>query len=256
MDGVSVIIPIKGSLNLTPLLASINQDICEIIIIGNCIENTNATGINIKFINTDENRSVARNLGAKQAKYQYLLFLDADMELSGNLINESLKEMGFLDALIFPEISLGNTIVAKGRRFERLGLYRSLYFEAPRMIRKNIFFRVGGYDPNLNAFEDLDLTRKIVRGNFKIGWSKCFIYHHEEDINLLRYLKKRIKYSIRNKTTFTNIDKDYSKQLVKIKNRYNSFLNSIRIYKRRSVYYLPFYLVVTLINVFTYLLIK
>ena len=85
------------------------------------------------------------------------------MELSGNLIKESIKEMSSLDALIFPEITIGNSIVAKGRRFERLGLYRSLYFEAPRMIRKDVFFEVGGYNPRLNAFEySLSKFVKIV----------------------------------------------------------------------------------------------
>jgi hypothetical protein len=256
MDGTSVIIAVKGKSNLTNLLESIDPNVCEVLIIGESLENYNLSGMNVKLIYTDENRSVARNMGAEQAQHQFLLFLDSDMELTGNLIKESIKEMSSLDALIFPEITLGNTLVAKGRRFERLGLYRSLYFEAPRMIRKDVFFEVGGYNPRLNAFEDLDLTRKIVNGNFKIGWSNCVIYHHEENINLIGYIRKRITYTTKNKTIFTNFDKEYSRQLVKIKNRYNSFLNSIRIYKMRSACYLPFYFVVTLINLLTYMLIK
>ena len=81
MNEVSVIIPVKGKVNLTALLESIDQNICEILIIGKTIENFNLAGLNVKLIDTDENRSVARNIGAELAQHQYLLFLDADMEM-------------------------------------------------------------------------------------------------------------------------------------------------------------------------------
>ncbi len=252
MEGISIIIPVKGKLNLNKLINSIDYNLYEIIIVGD-----NSIQLNsIKFIKSDAKRSEARNIGANNAKYNFLLFLDADMELSTNFIKNILLDINGYDALIFPEITTGKSIIAKGRRFERSGLYKSLYYEAPRMVKKNIFLALKGYDKNLNAFEDLDFTRKLIKNNFKIGWSDNIIIHHEEDVNFFNYIKKRIMYTKDNKMIFSKKDEKFFKNITKFGNRYNTFLNSIRIYKYKSIYYIPSYFVVTLINILTFTVIK
>lgn len=256
MEGVSIIIPIAGETNLEKLLNSINYDLYELIIVGNNIDKSILTRYRINFIKIDVNRSEARNIGAINARNEYLLFLDSDMELTNNFIESAINNIKNFDALIFPEITVGNSIIAKGRRFERAGLYKTLYYEAPRMIKKDVFINLGGYNEELNAFEDLDLTRKLLNDNFKIGWSDNIIIHHEEDVNLFNYIRKRINYTKNNKKIFLNNDAIFFKQVIKLKNRYNAFINSIRIYKLKSIYYLPSYLMVTLINVFTFMIIK
>jgi glycosyltransferase involved in cell wall biosynthesis len=256
MEGVSIIIPIAGETNLEKLLNSINYDLYELIIVGNNIDKSILTRYRINFIKIDVNRSEARNIGAINARNEYLLFLDSDMELTNNFIESAINNIKNFDALIFPEITVGNSIIAKGRRFERAGLYKTLYYEAPRMIKKDVFINLGGYNEELNAFEDLDLTRKLLNDNFKMGWSDNIIIHHEEDVNLFNYIRKRINYTKNNKKIFLNNDAIFFKQVIKLKNRYNAFINSIRIYKLKSIYYLPSYLMVTLINVFTFMIIK
>ncbi len=256
MEGVSIIIPIAGETNLEKLLNSINYDLYELIIVGNNIDKSILTRYRINFIKTGVNRSEARNIGAINARNEYLLFLDSDMELTNNFIESAINNIKNFDALIFPEITVGNSIIAKGRRFERAGLYKTLYYEAPRMIKKDVFINLGGYNEELNAFEDLDLTRKLLNDNFKMGWSDNIIIHHEEDVNLFNYIRKRINYTKNNKKIFLNNDAIFFKQVIKLKNRYNAFINSIRIYKLKSIYYLPSYLMVTLINVFTFMIIK
>lgn len=256
MNGVSIIIPVKGNFNLKPLLSSIHYDDYEAIIVGTDSGYTDSIRDKIRFVRSDENRSEARNIGSKLAKYENLLFLDADMDLSDNFLANAIIDAGKFDALIFPEVTLGSGIIARGRRFERTGLYRSLYFEAPRMIRKDIFNLIGGYDKDMNAFEDLDLTSRLLRGNFSVGWSDNVIFHHEEHLGIIDYLKKRVHYTHANKGIFLNENQDFSRQMVKIENRYGCFLNSVRIYRMRSIYYLPFYFVVTLINVLTYVVVK
>ncbi len=256
MEGISIIIPLGGETNLEKLLNSINYDLYELLIIGNNIDKSLLTRYRINFIKTNVKRSEARNIGSINARNKYLLFLDSDMELTSNFIESALNKIKNFDALIFPEITVGKSIIAKGRRFERAGLYKTLYYEAPRMIKKDVFVDLGGYSQELNAFEDLDLTRKLLNNNFKIGWCDNIIIHHEEDVNLLNYIRKRINYTKTNKNIFSNNDMDFFNQVIKLKNRYNAFINSIRIYKLQSLYYIPSYLVVTLINVFTFMIIK
>lgn len=256
MNGVSIIIPIKGNVNLKPLLVSIKYLRYEVIIVGDNAGDIDLNKPCINFIKSNENRSEARNIGAKHAKFEILLFLDGDMELSDRFIDGAFNYISEFDALIFPEITLGNTIISIGRRFERIGLYKSLCFEAPRMIRKSVFSNINGYNKDLNAFEDLDLTRKLLNNNFKIGWSDNIIFHHEEDVNFRDYVKKRIYYTKTNKIIFLNEDNNFFRQITKFKCRYNSFLNSIRYYRLKSIYYLAFYFMVTSINVFTFTVFK
>jgi len=256
MDGISIIIPVKGALNLKTLINSIDYDLCEIIIVGNDESNIKLYSEKVKFIKSDAKRSAARNMGVNNAKYNFLLFLDADMELTKNFIKNALFDINGYDALIFPEMTTGKSIIAKGRKFERSGLYKSLYYEAPRMVKKNVFLYNKGYDVKLDAFEDLDFTRKLLQNNFKIGWSDNFIIHHEEDINFFNYIKKRMVYTKGNKIIFSKKDQKFFKNLTKFGNRYNAFINSIRIYKFKSIYYIPFYFVVTLINVLIFTVIK
>lgn len=256
MKGVSIIVPVWGNINLKPLLKSIKDVKYELIIVGNISDDIDSSGPYINYIRTNENRSEARNIGASFANYETLLFLDSDMELSDNFFDKSLNDISEHDALNFPELTLGNNIIAMGRRYERVGLYRSIYFEAPRMIKKPAFNKINGYNKRLNAFEDLDLTRKLINNDFSIGWSDSIIYHHEENIKFIDYLKKRISYTRDNKIIFSNEDTDFVHHIRKIRYRYNSFLNSARYYGMKSIYYIPAYLIVTLINVFTFVVIK
>ena len=152
MTGVSIIVPVKGDFNLKALLDSIGYSEYQIIIVGDSLGNAYINLPCITFIKSRVNRSEARNIGAKYSKYEILLFLDSDMELSNDFLDGDLNQILDFDALIFPEITLGNTIIAVGRRFERIGLYKSLYFEAPRMIKKSVFNNFLVKSRSSNAF--------------------------------------------------------------------------------------------------------
>src|SRR5258708_4868852 len=93
-------------------------------------------------------RSDQRNYGAKKASGDYLLFLDADMELTPSVIESAVKrvekEPG-VAAVIIPEESVGNGYWAKVKAFERSFYIGDLSIEAPRFINKKVFLKVGGY---------------------------------------------------------------------------------------------------------------
>ena len=233
IKGVSIIIPTKNSGNtIESLLKSIYstnfQGIEVIVVDSNSTDNTKeiCSEYKCKFIESKLGRSQGRNIGAQQSSYNNLLFLDSDMEVSAKVLSASINCQEY-DALIFKEITTGNNVVAKIRRFERIGIFGTLYPEAPRCIRKNIFNNLGGYNETMEGFEDLDLHSRIIKKGFNVRWNSSIIYHHEDDISLLRYLKKR-KFYLLYLNNFKRLNPNYYEKLTSFRLRLSGLYNSVK----------------------------
>jgi len=233
---ISIIIPTKDSeAYLEKLLVSIksNKNINYEIIIVDSNSTDKTITISKKYdctiVNSDSERSESRNIGAIKSSSDLLLFLDSDMEINESFLRNCLNEMKNYDALIFMEITTGGNMVSRIRRFERIGFFKTLYLEAPRCIKKNVFLKIGGYDLNLSGAEDLDLNSKLINSNFKICWSNSIIMHHEDSMTIKKYIKKRIYYnSFMN--DFYKKDETYFKKIVSVKIRLIALKNSLIYY--------------------------
>lgn len=141
-------------------------------------------------------RSAQRNYGAAHSKGGWLLFLDADMELSKDVIKDCLNVLSKSDAkiLTIPETTVGNSFLGRVRRFER-GMYvNEVDYEVPRMFDRKLFFQYDGYDEELTGPEDYDLPYRMGDKN-KIVRSNEYLYHHEEKLTLGRLLWKKFYYA-------------------------------------------------------------
>jgi glycosyltransferase involved in cell wall biosynthesis len=140
-------------------------------------------------------RSSQRNYGAQVASGEYLLYLDADMILSPNVIEKCVEkcEIDRVDALYVPERIVGEGFWIKVRDFER-SFYTGTVIDAVRFIRKELFEKVGGFDENLVGPEDWDFDRKIRKISIT-GIASMPLYHNEGRFNIKRYLKKKSYYS-------------------------------------------------------------
>lgn len=123
-------------------------------------------------------RSVARNIGAALSSGFYLAFLDADdiwlptkLEKQVQLL-QSQGNLGlvYCDVIYFDgetKEDIGAfsqmTKLERGSVFERL-LWKGNFIQSPTpVIRREVFDRVGGYDPSLVPLEDWDLWLRITR---------------------------------------------------------------------------------------------
>lgn len=145
-------------------------------------------------------RSAQRNFGAKKARGKYLLFLDADMELTSKVVASCVEvaEKEDIAGVVIPEQSIATNFWGRVKAYER-----SFYNErgdpitdAARFFSKKVFLSVGGYDESITGPEDWDFPDRIREAGFKIGRSKEKIYHHEQRISLRSLFRKKFYYGL------------------------------------------------------------
>ena len=194
---VSTIISTKNEgFNLTRLITSIKSQTypnIEIVVVDN---HSSDKTVNIArkfgarvYIRGPE-RSAQRNYGVIKSQGKYVLILDADMELTPNVIAQCVKlgESG-LGGMIIPEKSVGEGFWAAVKSEERSWYLGDDSIEAERFFNKAILLAAGGYDESITGPEDWDLplrTRKLAPH----GRIKSFIIHHEGRQYFWKMVKK------------------------------------------------------------------
>jgi glycosyltransferase involved in cell wall biosynthesis len=234
LDFVSIVITTKNEeKNIERCLQSIKgqtypEHCIEIIVIDNQSNDRTkelAKQYTDQVFDKSPERSAQRNYGILSiAKGDFILFLDADMILSPNLLDEcvrTLKEDDYL-GLYVSEVILGHGYWCQVRRFER-SFYDGTVIDTARFFRKDIFERVGGFDETMSGPEDWDFDKKL-RSLGKVGLVKgaplgkqasskwnlgdwvsqlgvdssnygAVIFHNESEFNLKTYLRKKKYYS-------------------------------------------------------------
>jgi len=138
-----------------------------------------------------------QNFGATKAKGRYLYFVDTDMVLCENSIEEYVQEMEMKDAdsMIIPEISYGEGFWAKCKILERsCYLLGDMTIEAPRFHKKSIWDKLGGLDAKLGGYYDWDIHNRLRENGYKVVRSNTPIYHNEGKLSLNKLIKKKYVY--------------------------------------------------------------
>ncbi len=209
---ISVIIPAYNEAkNIRTVLLSLKRQSFkdfEVLLVDDCsLDNTvevaekfkNDRAIELTLIkkNIHLERGVVRNLGAKTAKGKHLFFLDADMELTKNVLSdciEAIKSNPDVKGLIIPEESFGEGFWAECRRLERRCYLGDDSIEAARFFEKKAFLDIGGWDNEMVSGEDWDLTKRF-RKRYNLSRIKSKIFHNEGKLTLWQIAKKKFYYA-------------------------------------------------------------
>lgn len=185
---ISVVIATKNEEeNIGRLLASLTQQTFkdfEIIVVDNYSTDKTrqiAQEFTDKIYIRKPERSAQRNFGLKKSKGQYIIFADADMELKKNLLAacyQKLSKNPKLSGIILKEISKGHGFFARVKTLEKKIASKSPCLAAARFFRKKDLQKIGGYDQNLIAGEDWDLSQRMTKFG-KLATVSSAIYHWE-----------------------------------------------------------------------------
>ena len=184
-------------------------------------------------------RSSQRNFGARRAKGEYVLFVDADMILGKNVVAECVDKSKAYRALVIPEKSVGVGFWARCKALERSCYEGVDWMEAARYYKLDIFTSLGGYDEKLTGPEDYELAQRL-RANFgskSIGRIRSYIHHDEGDLRLGNLLRKKYYYGKRmNRYRKLSESRKYFDKQSNIFARYNLFLKHPKMFIRDPIH--------------------
>ena len=199
----TVIIPLYNKENCikNTLKSVLNQSIqdFEIIIVEDCSTDNSKTvaeevkSEKITLIQHEKNKglSASRNTGIANAKATYLAFLDADDLWHKNYL-EKLKELienypeAHLFATNYTEVYSKEVSVKPAsnlKNFDKDGiildffesnLHQNIYCPSSLCVKKEVFEKIGGYNPAINFGEDIDFNIR-ANSNFKLAYSKTVL---------------------------------------------------------------------------------
>lgn len=213
---VSIIVPCFNSEKTIGLtLDSISKFKCEkyryeVIVVDN--NSTDKTAEIVKkypykyLFEKKRNRSCARNKGAASAKGKYLVFIDSDIILNENWLDEAFLKIesspfyGGGEGFIYPKV-LSKTnyieVIRSEIKKETYSLLRIAGWKFPMIntaaciYLKAAFEEAGKFDESLNYHEDIDLSRRVFNCGFVLFSSKKLeAYSYNDKATYLGFLKR------------------------------------------------------------------
>lgn len=156
------------------------------------------------IVNGDCNAGVGRNIGAREAKGDILLFIDGDMELQSGFLSKVITKEG---NLTYPFISGLHLDIVYDANWQFLCTYLQKhpqnveeYYQIVTgglfIIEKKYWQELGGIDTRLRANEDYDFGLRMSERGVKLC-RKCqlLVKHHTKPYNVRDTYSSWAKYS-------------------------------------------------------------
>lgn len=141
-------------------------------------------------------RSAQRNAGARAARGRYLVFIDSDMVLAPDVIEQCMHVASTYEGVrgvIIPERSMGEGYWARCKALERSCYVGDDSIEAARFFDRAVFEALGGYDEALTGPEDWDLSQR-VREVGALRRISAYITHLEGRLTLRETMHSKFYY--------------------------------------------------------------
>jgi glycosyltransferase involved in cell wall biosynthesis len=202
-DLVSVIVPTRNSAGtLKACLRSVRAQTysaVELIVVDNYSSDGTAQlarSLANAVIEAGPERSAQRNIGGRSAKGEFVAFIDSDMVLEPTVLAEAVaRAVAGADAVVIPEISVGDGFWARCKTLERSCYIEDPTIEAARFFTRDAFLRVDGYDEQIVAGpEDWDIHERIRAVGGQIDRTAALIRHDEGRLRLRETVAAKFYY--------------------------------------------------------------
>ncbi|MBL8159339.1 glycosyltransferase family 2 protein [Candidatus Saccharibacteria bacterium] len=147
--------------------------------------------------NKGPERTAQRNYAATKATGELIMFIDSDMELAPEVVEQCVAEYkkdASIGGVVIHEESFGEGFWAQCKRLERSFYVGVPWIEGARCFTTELFHKLKGYDEALVSGEDWDLSKRAEKHG-KIIAIDAFIRHNEGRISLWKTLKKKYYYA-------------------------------------------------------------
>lgn len=197
---LTAVIPTKNeAANIVAAVSALVGEGIETIVVDNFSTDGTASlasEAGAKVVMQGPERSAQRNRGAKEASSPWVVFLDADMILPPETLREIVSRIAAdeIDGLWVREHRVGAGIRAKARDFER-SFYDGTVVDAVRVVRRDLFMNLGGYDETITGNEDWDLDIRLKAVGARLALTDSRLIHNEKLLSLGRVLAKKKYYS-------------------------------------------------------------
>lgn len=208
-DLVSVVITTKNEEKkiqntLESLKNQTHKDIEVVVLDSESIDRTAeiAAKLGAKVISQDTNIPEGRNLGAKHATSDILVFLDADTILQDNWIENSLNQIRANGYEMVVGVLRPREKSLKGNFTTYLWsnvLPKILHMHptgATFMVKKDLFERLGGFNENLAVLEDANFSKRAYKESEVLFDTNLKSYTSMRRFEKQGYVKTYLSYAI------------------------------------------------------------
>lgn len=151
----------------------------------------------------------ARNLGLREVDTSFVLFVDTDVEISGNAVQSLLDHMVADDtALVAPRIltTRSNDVISRYEHTRspldmgsveanvRKGTRVSYVPSTTWLCRTEALQKVGGFDETLRTGEDVDVVWRLADAGFVVRYEPGVTVSHRSRSNLRHFITQRVGY--------------------------------------------------------------
>lgn len=201
-SGLSIIVTVKNEeKNIGGLLESLSGQDCffEIVIVDSESNDRTAEIVNsyrgriqsITYIRKKSTRGEGRNLGVKNAKFEYVAFTDGDTVAGDQWACRMLESLKKYDVVSGKTVQKGSEFYSRLKRVELLMDGKEITAPSANLgYRKKLFDELGGFDETMITAEDIDLNlRAVLKGATWKNDDSCVIYNYTRE-NFAGFLKQ------------------------------------------------------------------
>jgi glycosyltransferase involved in cell wall biosynthesis len=148
------------------------------------------------FLTAGPERSAQRNLGIDTAVGPWVLWIDADMVLATDVVSDAVRAAhdAGAAAVSIPERTVGPGFWTACRALERACYLDDPQLFNPRLLRRDLLRRIGGFDEAMAGPEDTDLRLRLARDSVVVAHARAMIDHDEGRLTIRDVLRKRAHY--------------------------------------------------------------